>query len=668
MFKLNKVKIFQCLLLAILVITPFFNGSKGPVAVFILETAILLMFSFFIVFFDIRKTSADKPIFLFSLFFIVSVASTVYFNNSLNTAVLAVSYALLFYLAVSVRDVPMKNYIHLGIFAVSLIVSLIVVVQILLEKIPTATFPNKNMAAGYISYGAVLAFAHIFLEKYPARIKSILIFCLVLFVAAIIMTGSRGGIIALLFGMAFIIHIKYRKWGLLAFFIILLSLFIIIPKNKIADMVKISGGDAYSLARVKIWKSALNIIKEKPLTGTGPGNFGLLFFKHKFEGNTSIARYGKITRFAHNEFLNVASECGIFCLIFFVWLWAVILRNCNKSPISSAVLIAVVSHSFFDLTFHLPAIVVMTVLLSADILSSDAANRGFYKFKKKYFIVLPVTFAMLNAFVFIVKPFDAEKYKIIADKFVEKDPILALSMYQKAVRLSPNNYEYRQSAGELLYINGDKENARKSLEKSLELNPKNPFAYKSLGQYYFNDEKYKIAEYYFLKALNAEPNYLWARYSMAKTYENLNEIGMAFVEYADIIEIKDKFKSVVILSSYEKSLLSIDMSAVYNSIGFLKLSLKETTKAIEMFNKALKINPANARIQSNIASAYCITGDYNNALTHAKLAVDYEKDEPLHIKNMILIYEKMGNAKEAAKLKNDMEALKKIKAKVNETK
>ena len=130
-------------------------------------------------------------------------------------------------------------------------------------------------------------------------------------------------------------------------------------------------------------------------------------------------------------------------------------------------------------------------------------------------------------------------------------------------------------------------------------------------------------------------------------------------EYTNIIKLTRALSPYYSanLSSYEKSLVVIDMAEVYNSIGLLKLYLNDSKQAVEMFNIALKMNPKSARIQSDIASAYYKTGNYNAALAHAKLAADYENSEPQHIRNLILIYEKLGEKNQIALLEKRLKIL-----------
>jgi len=52
-----------------------------------------------------------------------------------------------------------------------------------------------------------------------------------------------------------------------------LTVFILLPGKIIINITKMDAGDAYVNKRMEIWESAVNIIKEKPILGTGPDNF-----------------------------------------------------------------------------------------------------------------------------------------------------------------------------------------------------------------------------------------------------------------------------------------------------------------------------------------------------------------------------------------------------------
>ena len=73
-------------------------------------------------------------------------------------------------------------------------------------------------------------------------------------------------------------------------------------------------GETSNSQRIAIWKASLESIKKHPLLGVGIGNFPTVLDQRIF-----LARAGSS---AHNIYLHIASEIGIFGLLASVWfLW-----------------------------------------------------------------------------------------------------------------------------------------------------------------------------------------------------------------------------------------------------------------------------------------------------------------------------------------------------------
>ncbi len=354
----NKILLLTTYYLPLIAVllTPFFNGSKDPTAIFVFETVIFILF--FIIS-NFRKTDIDVPIFIFFILVIFSTLNTVYFDSSINTFVLLISYIIFFYCIISVYDEQFKKYFYAGLISVSFILSLLIIIQALSGITPKATMPNPNMAAGYITAGASLVLSILILEKPKLKIMMLYCFLFLFFWLAIALTHSRGGLFSLICGLAAVLYFKFKKRGIIIFAIGLLVIFISIPKKTLTSIAKTDGGDNYALKRPAIWNAAIGIIKEKPVLGTGPGNFELLFYKYNFPVhpvryllsngvNNLISRYSKNTRFAHNEFLQVAAEGGLFTLFAFLFILAVVFKNGIKSsPVSTVVLSSVIYPHWF---------------------------------------------------------------------------------------------------------------------------------------------------------------------------------------------------------------------------------------------------------------------------------------------------------------------------------
>ena len=104
-------------------------------------------------------------------------------------------------------------------------------------------------------------------------------------------------------------------------------------------------GDANRFA---VWKTALSIIKEHPFTGRGIGLFMTYF---------SLHRTDLIPQYAHNCFLQIWTETGIFSLLsFLAFVWLILYKGVkslreNLDPILLGLVCGAsgfLVHSFFD--------------------------------------------------------------------------------------------------------------------------------------------------------------------------------------------------------------------------------------------------------------------------------------------------------------------------------
>ncbi|MDD5688033.1 MAG: O-antigen ligase family protein [Elusimicrobia bacterium] len=602
------------------------------------------------------------PILLFFIFTFISTFTTLYLNSTITVVIMLISFCLLFYLAVSVYDEEYQQYVYYSLIFVSFVLSFIVIVQSCLGKTPKATFPNPNLVAGYIVCAAVLIFSFLIYSDKTFKIKIVYLAFFLFFLYGAILTNSRGGLFSLFCGIFITILLKYKKWGIIISAVIVLSIFILLPKKTVVNTMKIDGSDEYSLKRPEIWMAAINMIKENPLSGSGPGNFEILFNKYNFPVDSirSIARYGKSTRFAHNEFLQIAVEGGIFVFAAYIFILIVIFKNATvKTAALTAVLACLLGHSLVDFNLHLPATAIVFIFLTANVLYDKSGNNfnlkaGYGKYIKVFFAVLFI----FNLFNYYFKPFDAEKYKNKLDKLTDKESIKAVDIYKKIIRYSPNDFEYRRLVGEMFYLNNDRIDAIENLKRAIELNPNNPFAIMSLAKIYYDANEFSKADFYLKKVIQIEPNYLIARYFLAKTSEKKDDNNSALSEYKNIISINKYFKDINSPSGYDKTLISIDMAEVYNSLGFLYMKIGRFNDAIANYNMSIGINSSNSDTYSNIASFYYLQKNYDLALKYANLAVHYDDKEPIHLKNLILIYKKLGNEKEITKLENKLKGLK----------
>lgn len=187
---------------------------------------------------------------------------------------------------------------------------------------------NNDFALGLIMVLPWFVYMGLSEKKLINKLFFILQFPLI--IIAIIYTHSRGGFIglcAVILTLAF--NAKKKILALFALGIAVLSFFIWAPqeyKERI-QTIKTYEEDASAMSRIYAWRAALSMIKDRPLTGVGPG-------KESFRYATPIyAFYSGGAAVAHNSYLELAADSGIpaillFLLLLFSCIWK--LRKLRK--------------------------------------------------------------------------------------------------------------------------------------------------------------------------------------------------------------------------------------------------------------------------------------------------------------------------------------------------
>jgi hypothetical protein len=186
-------------------------------------------------------------------------------------------------------------------------------------------FTNQNIAAGYL--GLALIFA--LLKMIRKEKVSWLAFLIVLLGWGC--TESRGAflsmvVVVVVYGVLNTREIEqtlsgwnkgqWNKFMLIVGLVVLASVPMI---NRVFHAVDM---DPRAYFRVYVWASAAQMALAQPIWGFGPGTFGDVYPAYR-----SGSLWNTVTPFAHNEYLQVAAECGLPALLFLLGLlWALLAR------------------------------------------------------------------------------------------------------------------------------------------------------------------------------------------------------------------------------------------------------------------------------------------------------------------------------------------------------
>ena len=349
------MKTFFLILYLFVGFIPYF-GASDKSAPQILYLNIINCFS--IVYFIYEKTVKSQdisiseifnkaPIISYFLFFIIALISalSVAINKIESFRILTeiytylISFSIIFYLVKKHKNLK-KIFLYLVLIIGS--IEVIAIISPYLMDLINGGVRNRSSSYSGITGNINIAAFSILIKLpffYYAFIKSKNLFSKIYFSLIFIIIGyieffvlqTRGamlGFVLILFGILFNLLFKKNRnishLSLKSLFIVFTSLSILILSDfiisKTSDSAIVgrlqtigSQTDGSSQERLRYWSESIDYIKSNPLLGVGIGNWKLWGIKAEGENiNNYIVPYH-----AHNDFLELAVETGLFGMLFF---------------------------------------------------------------------------------------------------------------------------------------------------------------------------------------------------------------------------------------------------------------------------------------------------------------------------------------------------------------
>lgn len=250
-----------------------------------------------------------------------------------------------------------------------------------------STFLYSNTLAGYLIMLLPLSVS-VYFETINKKIKFASMAFTLLFLAVLFFTKSIGGWISLF--AAFIIffsmfHKKIPKKGFITAGILILTGLILILMSRSSLFFNFESYDSSIVARIEYWKAALKIIKDNLFFGIGAGTFKFIQPEYIFKGLYS--------EYAHNYYLQIAAESGIFALLAFCFLIFVILKKGinTKNYIEIGIFVSVLAfliHNFVDFDAYMWELNLiwwgMLGLLASGFTANERKKETSFLIKKSY--------------------------------------------------------------------------------------------------------------------------------------------------------------------------------------------------------------------------------------------------------------------------------------------
>lgn len=291
---------------------------------------------------------------------------------------------------------------------------------------------NVNIVAGFLLLVYPLCFGFIEKNKYPQ------LFMLLAFVifAAIAFTKSRSVIFAAYAVTLFYLFRLGNKSGFKIFFFAVSA--IVAAGLLWAFFYKMNWASLGD--RLIWWKTALAMFKDYPLFGAGFGNYSALYLVYRPEFSLG-------TLFAHNTFIQLLAETGIFGALSFFAAGYGVVRNAFKNraanaenPYAAAAslsLIAFLLVNIGDYSFLVPSNMLVFFVISGILYKTETSAR-----KNKYVACLILIPLFFTIYVFSAL-LTAERYYEQGNLFYNaRDYENAAKLYKKAAGADVKNPEY----------------------------------------------------------------------------------------------------------------------------------------------------------------------------------------------------------------------------------
>jgi tetratricopeptide (TPR) repeat protein len=155
-------------------------------------------------------------------------------------------------------------------------------------------------------------------------------------------------------------------------------------------------------------------------------------------------------------------------------------------------------------------------------------------------------------------------------------PDLAISEYQKALKIYPKNGVIYAQLAQALIANGKTAEAFRVYQKAMIKDPNNPWVYTAWGNQLAELKEFEEADKKFEQALEIDPNY-----------------ALAYANWGDVL-LKKRYEYQQAAEKYEQAVnLDSSIAWVYGNWGVALVSLGESEKALDKFNQSLELKPMN---------------------------------------------------------------------------
>ena len=245
---------------------------------------------------------------------------------------------------------------------------------------PFGSFVSRHNFAAFAEMTIALPLGLLLSGGVKRDKKLLYVTAIALMAVALLLSGSRGGLVAILSAVTFLIFVTTRTQGFknVALRVALAAVFVMVViagaiyvggESSLTRIAETATSKDVTTDRTHIWGITLQIIKANFPLGAGIGAFGQAYTP--FDDYSGLERVEQ----AHNDYLQVVADGGLvgaaIAGFFLLTLVLTIRRNIKRENVfrkgvatgAAGGIFAILVHSTFDFVLHTTAISLMFILL-----------------------------------------------------------------------------------------------------------------------------------------------------------------------------------------------------------------------------------------------------------------------------------------------------------------
>lgn len=252
---------------------------------------------------------------------------------------------------------------------------------------PFGSFVNRHNFAAYMEMTLAIPLGLVFAGAVPKDKRLLYFTAIGLMGVALILSGSRGGLVAFFAELIMLLLMTAGKKGKRSMLIkggLAAGLFVAIVAGSIfvggetslSRIAESTTQDDISSERSHIWSVTVDVIGSNMPFGAGLGAFGRAYARHDDQNGLATVEQ------AHNDYLQVLADAGIPGLVIgLLFLFLILklgydglkIRNTFRRAISTGAFagcFGILVHSIFDFVLHVSAVSILFIVLMAILIAA----------------------------------------------------------------------------------------------------------------------------------------------------------------------------------------------------------------------------------------------------------------------------------------------------------